>query len=152
MTSKAEQAYVALETKLKTIVGIGTRNSQPSVSRRLEDPTRVDWSVMPALYINETGEDILPSKGFEGYNAKQTLTCDLYLYVNTQTQEGVCSTQLNDMIQAIRDCLYPSPATNTQTLNGLVSHCWIEGRIEIIEGVMDGQGMAIIPVRILTNT
>jgi hypothetical protein len=152
MTSKAELAYIALETKLKTVVGLGLKNSLPNVSRRLEEPTQVAWDTMPALFINETGEDIAPSKYFEGYNAKQTLTCDLYLYVTTPTQEGVCSTQINDMVQAVRDCLYPDKVTNTQTLGGIVSHCWISGRIEIIEGVLDGQGIAIIPVNILTNT
>lgn len=152
MTSKAELAYVALETKLKTVVGLGLKNGVANVSRRLEEPTQVAWDTMPALFINQTGENIEPMKGFEGYNAKQTLTCDLYLYCNTPTQEAVCSTQINEMVQAVRDCLYPDKVTNTQTLGGLVYHCWISGLIEIIEGVVDNQGMAIIPINILTNT
>lgn len=152
MTSKAELAYVALENKLKTVAGLGLKNGVANVSRRLLEPTQVLWDTLPALFINQTGENINPSKYLEGYNAKQELTCDVYLYCTTPTQEGVCSTQLNEMIQAVRDCLYPDKVTNTQTLGGIVSHCWVAGRVEIIEGVLDGQGLAIIPVSILTNT
>jgi hypothetical protein len=55
------------------------------------------------------------------------------------------------MVQNIRTALYPAPGDVYQTLNGIVSHCWISGKIEIIEGVLNNQGIAIIPVDMLTN-
>jgi hypothetical protein len=45
--------------------------------------------------------------------------------------------------------LAPTGRAETQTLGGLVSHCWIEGRIEMDSGDNDGQAKAIIPIRIL---
>lgn len=144
--SKAELAYQALFELLEDIDGIG------EVSRRLREPSQVMQGQQPALYINETGEMIEPTKGFEGTVAsKQTLMCDLYLYVWEGTQESPCSPFLNNMIQAVRDAIAPPAPSPYQELNGTVSHCWISGKIEIIEGVINGQGMAIIPVNILTN-
>ncbi len=151
MTSKAEDCYVALETLLQTVSGLGNVNGAPSVSRRLEDPSRVDWNNCPAIFINQTGENIEPTKGFEGVSAKQTLTCDLYLYVSPVAQDAVCSTAINEMVQAIRNALYPTAPDVYQTLGGIVSHCWISGKIEIIEGVLNNQGIVIIPVNMLTN-
>lgn len=151
MTSKAETCYLALLAKLQTVTGLATFNGSPYVSRRLEDPTRVDWSSTPALFINQTGEEVTSVKGFEGQHAKQRLTCDLYLYVAPAAQEAILSPQLNEMVQNVRAALYPSGGETTQTLNGIVSHCYISGKIEIIEGVLNNQGIAIIPVEMLTN-
>lgn len=151
MTSKAELCYQALFTKLQTVVGIGMADETPMVSRRLEDPARVDWSSTPALFVNQTGEEITPIKGFEGQNAKQVLHCDLYLYVAPKSAEDILSTQINEMVQAVRNCLYPTQPDVYQTLNGIVSHCWISGKIEIIEGILNNQGIAIIPVNMLTT-
>ena len=147
MTSKAESCYVALLAKLQTVVGVGLLNGSPFVSRRQEDPSRVDWASTPALFINQTGETIEPTKGFEGFSAKQTLHCNVILYVQPVAQEAVLSTAINEMVQAVRNALYPTAPDVYQTLNGIVSHCWISGKIEIIEGVLDNQGFAIIPVK-----
>jgi hypothetical protein len=37
-------------------------------------------------------------------------------------------------------------------LGGLVTHCWIEGRIEIHPGDLDGQAIAVVPIRMLVPT
>jgi len=37
----------------------------------------------------------------------------------------------------------------TLTLDGLVSHCRIEGEIETDEGMLDTQAVAVIPISIL---
>jgi hypothetical protein len=158
-TSKAELAYIALANLLTTVVGVATNTGTTwpwiggvSVSRKLIDPSQMNWTDTPAIFVNETGENIVTTKGFEGVTAaKQELNADLYLYVTQGVQEAVCSTKLNDMIQSIRTAIAPSAGQTTQELNGTVSHCWISGKIEIIEGVLDGQGVAILPVSILTN-
>lgn len=150
--SKAELAYQALEALLKTVSGLGKFNGQPYVSRTLEDPTRVSWDDCPAIFINETGEDIQPTKGFEGFAEKQTLTANLYLYVyQSDTLVAPVSKLVNNMVANIRAAIAPTDPQNSQTLNGTVSHCFIYGKIEIIEGIQDGQGIAILPVNILTN-
>jgi len=46
--------------------------------------------------------------------------------------------------------LKPSPATlGRQTLGGLVSNCYIDGKIMKDPGDLDGDGIAVIPVKIL---
>ena len=152
MTSKAETVYSALLTKLQSVAGLGTLSGSPNVSRNLKDPSQVANDTLPALFICQTGEEISATKGFEGFNAKQQLSCDLVLYVRQVKESDIPSTQINEMLQNIRTALYPTAPDNSQTLNGTVSHCWISGKIEIIEGVLNGQGIAIIPVSILTNT
>ena len=145
MTGKAETAYTALFALLQNVAGVVT------VSRRLTDATNLSPSQQPAIFINQTGEIIVPTKGFEGLNSKQQLTCDLYVYFSQNTQEIVLTTQINAILLAIRTALAPASPSMYQDLSGTVSHCWISGKIEIIEGVQNGQGMAIIPVNILTN-
>jgi hypothetical protein len=41
--------------------------------------------------------------------------------------------------------------TGRQTLGGLVSHCWIDGKIMKDSGDIDGDGIAVIPVKILAT-
>ena len=38
---------------------------------------------------------------------------------------------------------------NVQTLGGLVSDCWISGKIETDEGALGGQAVAIIPIEMI---
>lgn len=94
----------------------------------------------------------MPVKGFEGLITKQILDCDLYLFCNQPQPDAIVSTLINNLIYSIRQALAPVSPFTSQTLGGTVQRAWIEGKVEIIEGVQDGQGMAIIPVRILTNT
>ena len=151
MTALAETAYIALAALLQNVQGLGLVNGEPNVSRIYKDIGNIDAGTMPALLINETGEEIITSKGFEGLNAKQILNCDLYLYVNQTNVEDIPSTQINTLNQAVRAALAPTAPDVFQTLNGLVSHCWVSGKIIIIEGILNGQGIAIIPVNILTT-
>ena len=151
MTSKAENAYTALFTLLQSVTGLATINGVPAVSRTLTDPTQMAWENTPAIFMNETGEHIAPSKGFEGLRARQMLMCDLYLYVYNGGVGGACSTLMNNMLENIRAAIAPATGYPFQTLNETVSHCWVSGKIEIIEGVLNGQGVAIVPVEILTN-
>jgi hypothetical protein len=59
------------------------------------------------------------------------------------------------LIEAVSQALAPDDLSrNVFTLGGLVAHCWIKGNILIMTGEIDpsqGQGMATIPIEILTN-
>ena len=58
---------------------------------------------------------------------------------------------LNPLLDAVEAALAPDPVGHVQTLGGLVSHCWIAGRIQTDEGVPGGQAVAIVPVEILVS-
>lgn len=145
-TAPSETAYIALLALLQNASGINC-----PVSRRLTDPTQVMPENMPCIFINETGENLEPRPGFEGLLAKQILDCDLFMFCYQPAPDAVVSTLINNMIYSIRQAIAPASPFMRQTLGNTVGHCWIEGKVEIIEGVQDGQGMAIIPVKILTN-
>jgi hypothetical protein len=81
---------------------------------------------------------------------KRTMTFDLYVYVNTGDNDYPPSQIMNSIIDAIDSALAPSGPNDTQTLGGLVSHCWIAGTIETDEGALGDQGVAIIPIEIIT--
>ena len=57
------------------------------------------------------------------------------------------------LLESVESALEPSPSdpNGAQTLNGTVAHCWIEGKRYMVPGDIDpnGQGMAILPVKIL---
>lgn len=79
----------------------------------------------------------------------------LYLYVHTGASADssvVPSMLLNPLIDAIRDALRPDNGVEPVcTLGGLVSHCAIEGAIDIYEGDLADDAIAIIPVFFLVS-
>lgn len=130
----------ALFTLLQTATGVKTSG------RRLKFAT--DVSEQPALFLDDRGTeyDAHPT----GLGPKRHMMADVWLYTNGgKNPDAVPATELNNMIDAIETALDPSPVTNTQTLGGLVVHCWIEGRPEFYSGHLDGQAIAVIPVKIL---
>jgi hypothetical protein len=59
---------------------------------------------------------------------------------------AITNNQILDAAQAI---LAPPPGFETQTLGGLVHHCWIEGTILKDPGDLDGDALIIVPIHIL---
>lgn len=111
------------------------------------------WSQVPnqpAMFLRNAGDDY-PARAANGLPAKTTMHVEVWLYAKVGTDpSAVPGVVLNGLVDAVEAALQPTPATaNRQTLGGLVSHCWIEGRIEMDPGDLDGQAKAIIPLRIL---
>ncbi len=82
---------------------------------------------------------------------KRTMHFAIWIYVSSAQQPNVIpSQQINNMVDAVEAALFPEPLTGKFTLDGLVHRCWIEGIIEIYEGVAsDGKSIAIIPIAVL---
>lgn len=117
-------------------------------SRRLKLWTDVNPTEKPALFVAQRGESYV--RHSEAVPQKVTLKAEIYIYTNAGKDPNVVpATELNNLVDAIDKALAPSPATGVQTLGGLVSHCWIEGDVMTDPGDLDGDGLAIIPVRIL---
>ena len=143
----SEAIYQALFDQLSNI------NGMVSVSRRLRHFNHVGNDQRPALFITQGNQD---ENAIKGLNAKIELGAEVYLYVYEVDPEKAIGTQINHYVDAIREAIKPEypEMCEYQTLGGLVEHCWIDGTIEIFEGVdgmIDGQGIAIIPIRILTT-
>ena len=116
--------------------------------RRLKLWTEVNGSQRPALFVAQRGETYI--RNSEAVPQKVVLKAEIYIYTDAGKDPNVIpATDLNKLVDAVDAALAPSPVTGRQTLGGLVSHCWIEGDVMTDPGDLDGDGMAIIPVRIL---
>ncbi|WOE31979.1 MULTISPECIES: hypothetical protein [unclassified Acinetobacter] len=143
----SELIYQALFAQLSKIDGLVT------TSRRLQHFNHVPPERRPALFVTQGNQTEVPVKGLD---AKIELEAEVYIYIYESDSSIPPSVQLNQMIDKVRMAIAPEypEMCEYQTLDGLVEHCWIEGTIEVFEAVenmLDDQGIAIIPIRILTT-
>lgn len=142
----SEAIYQALFNLLSGIDGVVT------ISRRLKHFNAVPEEQRPALFITQGNQQEVPVKGLD---PKVQFEAEVYIYIHESDQSIPPSVQLNGMIDKVRTAIAPNfpDICEYQTLGGLVEHCWIEGTVEVFEAVenmIDGQGIAIIPIRILS--
>ena len=143
----SESIYQALFNRLSGIDGFKT------TSRRLRHFNNVQTEDRPALFVTQGNQTEIPVKGLD---AKVELEAEVYIYIHETDKAIPPSVQLNQMIDRVRKAIAPDfpEMCEYQTLGGLVEHCWIEGTIEVFEAVenmLDDQGIAIVPIRILTT-
>jgi hypothetical protein len=144
----SELIYLALFNRLSSIEGFVT------TSRRLRHFNNVQPEQRPALFVTQGNQLEVPVKGLD---AKVELEAEIYIYIHESEVTVPPSVQLNQMLDKVRKAIAPDfpEMCEYQTLGGLVEHCWIEGTIEVFEAVenmLDDQGIAIVPIRILTTT
>jgi hypothetical protein len=137
-----EPIYAALFQLVSAIPGVTT------ASRRLKHWADVPPADQPALFQVQKGETVTDRRGLP---PKRVLAVELFLYAQSGGDPGIAPAQiLNPLIDAIEAALAPDgPPPAVQNLGGLVSHAWIEGRIETDEGVLGDQAVAIIPIHLL---
>jgi hypothetical protein len=141
-----ETIYAALFDLLTGINGI------KKFSRRLLHWSETNSADQPALFLVQGHQ--APQQTGRGIPPKWILRAELYLYVNAGSDPNVIpAQQLNKLLDKIEAALRPSTGNdqmqNTQTLGGLVSHCWLDGEIEVFDGALGEQSVAIIPISIL---
>lgn len=118
----------------------------------------------PALYLYDgpgLGGGTIKYENRGRGPAKRTLTRTIVIYgqipgggspggIDATTPGG---TVFYPLLEAVEAALEQSPSSSfgTQTLGGLVTHCWVEGDGIIVTGEIDpsGLGMATIPVNIV---
>jgi hypothetical protein len=127
---------------------INGQSSWALISRRVRLWSDVPAADQPALFIAEHGETIAYSN--EGAPGRAILNVDLFVYLAGGKDPGATpASDINIVLDALFSALAPEPTTGRQTLGGLVHHCRIEGRIVKDPGDLDGQGLALVPVKIL---
>lgn len=145
MITARETIYAALFAKVTQAANFVT------TSRMLVHWADVPPEGHPALFLRQVSETYSRQRGLP---PRVQLSVEVYMYVHTMQQQlapnVTPSTLLNPLLDSVEATLAPDDGSNqVQTLGGLVSHCWIEGQIEIFEGVLGDQAVAIIPVSIL---
>jgi hypothetical protein len=115
------------------------------VGRRLKLWT--DVPLQPACFVAVHSEtDAYQS---EVTPSKTTISADVYVYIKTGDASSVPAIDLNNVLDGIDAALAPNVLTGRQTLGGFVSHCRRDGQVMLDPGDLDGQGLAIIPIKIL---
>lgn len=143
MTTNNFEPYYAALFELLKFPELNTR------SRRLRHWSEVPSGDQPALFMIQTGES---STNERGKPSKWFLGVELYLYVSVEDENVAPSTIMNPILAKIRDRFTPSPGMPSQDLGfpNQVSHCWISESIEIYDGFLGNQAVALIPMEILS--
>jgi hypothetical protein len=151
MTSSREaimQALCALLARARFAAPINGCDSWALLSRRLKLWSDVASADQPALFITEHAETV--SFAADNLPGKTALNVDLFVYVAAgKDPDAVPARDLNLALDAIQACLAPPPGEARQTLGGLVAQCRVEGRVVKDPGDLDGQGLALVPIKIL---
>jgi hypothetical protein len=149
MNISRETILSALFTLLSSVTFAATSDgftSFQTTSRKLK--LWSDVPQQPALYMAEHAENLAYQS--ENLPSKTTIDVDVYVYFKpVATDDNPGSIDLNNILDGIDAALAPSIATGKQTLGGLISHCRIEGKVLKDPGDIDGQGLAVIPIKIL---
>jgi hypothetical protein len=128
---------------------VSSSASFATASRRLKLWSDVGKAGTPALFQYE--RDDVYSNG-KNYLPIMEMNVDLFIYTKPGLDSGVTPISiLNPLLDAIDAALAPNPVTHRQTLGGLVSHVWIDGKIMKDPGDLDGDGVAVIPLKILAT-
>lgn len=138
-----ETAFTALFTWLQTNTGSNFK----TFTRRLKHWNDCSEQDCPAMYMTHTGETTQP---LHGQPPRIVLELELWFYVKTYEKE--VGPIVNPLIDVIGTALEPNNnGENTQTLGGIVHHCWIEGQTVIYEGNLGDEAVVTIPVKILVT-
>lgn len=123
-----------------------------TVSRRLRLFNEVASAEQPACFQTEHGTE---EQQVTGMPYKTVLMANWVIY-QCIAQDGKAwgTIENNLIINACRAALAPLPddpgfLDKRNTLGGLVYHCSIKGRIFKDPGDIDGQGMIVIPIKLL---
>lgn len=147
-----EACWAALFALLKSKLG----GSYVTMSRQHLMPPGLTPEMQPALFVVQARESRKPTPAGTPVQLVLDGFVILYLQVPAPMDElpgeetQLAATQLNTLLRGIDDALQPdSISTGRLTLGGLVTHCWIEGDVEMDPGIFSQQGAAILPVKML---
>jgi len=123
-----------------------------TVSRRARNYAQVGPNEQPALYLLQRRETADQTR--RGVPTIWHLHASIYIYARNELDGAGAgsggSDVLNPLLDAVENALYPFPSPGqVVTLGGLVSRVFIDGEVEVDEGNVDNQAVAIIPVTII---
>ena len=102
----------------------------------------------PAMFLVQEGSEYTFQS--ETTPAKVALHCKVFIYTAAgKDPNSIPATQMNNILDAIDSVLAPSDlVVGRQTLGGLVSHCRIEGMNLEEDGSLDGDGLAVLNIKL----
>lgn len=143
MSFNRETYYAPLFSLLS---GITMAPALVTISRRAQVITSMNPAQLPALFMQVGSQEIKQRRGFP---AVHILTAEVFLYAANPDRNTAADMALNAMIDAVEAALAPDPVTNVFTLGKTVSHCWIEGTVEVLPAPLGERAAAIVPIHML---
>lgn len=121
-------------------------------SRRVKLFGDVPSEMQPACFQAEHGTTEKQVTGMP-YKTILEATWIIYQCVARDTN-AIGASENNSILKGVRQALAPLPSDpgfldKRNTLNGLVYHCYIDGRLFKDSGDIDGQGMMTVPIKLL---
>ena len=129
MTTNREAIYKALFA-LVTPLGARQGGTFKTVTREVEEVTRVDPGAQPVLMQDEVTE----ATNDEGENLPPRIWTVVFHIGVTSTKGTAGQSLLNPLIDAVEAALAPGVGDEKQTLGGLVEHVQIKGTAVKIHG------------------
>jgi len=127
-------------------------NKFKTVSRRVKLFSDVPAPQQAACFQAEWGSD---EGQVTNLPTKTTLLANWIIYQCVAKDDKALGAVENNLIlRGVRQVLEPQPGDpgfldRRNTLGGLVHHCFISGRLFKDPGDIDGQGMMVIPIKLL---
>lgn len=122
--------------------------------RRFRTWEDVNGSQQPAIFLTEPKEHHARQELITP--AVRVITYDAFVYINDGANKAAtvtAVTSLNNILDAIDPItggvLKPSPLSDRQTLGNIVYDCWIEGEVVKVPGDLNGQGVMVIPIKVI---
>lgn len=153
-----EAIYYALASLMATVRWTRTGESPPktyqfiTISRRVKLFADVMPAEQPACFQAEWASD---EQQVSNQPYKTTLMANWIIYqCVSKDPKGIGAVENNMILKGVRKALAPLPndpgfADKRNTLGGLVYHCFIQGRLFRDPGDIDGQGMLVVPIKLL---
>lgn len=119
-------------------------------SRRVKLWSEVPVESRPACFIFSGGSEMHSYEG-QNVNPKRVMMVRLFIYTNAKDPTVIGADQLDDISDGL-DAAFAAardPLTGRATLGGLCHQCRIDGDVLREPGDLDGDGMLIVPVRIV---
>ena len=143
--STREQAIVAL---LARVAAAYAWVVPPS--RRLKLWSDVPPSMRPACFLIEGGAETYDHP--ETAKPKRSLDVRLFIYVDARDPDAIGAAQLNAIMDALDAGLAPAGSDNARgrnTLGGAAHRCGIQGKPLKDPGDLDGDGLLVVPIRLV---
>ena len=141
---KREPIYQALFNLLKQTDGV-VKATRGAPRQGVEQ----DRANLPALFMVQRKEE--PQRVGKGLPPKWRLTVDVLLFAATgDSRDSIAMSKINPLLDQIEATL--DPQTNgafDNTLGGLVSHCYINGTTQIVEGLDSTMSAVLMEIEML---
>ncbi len=119
-------------------------------SRRLKLWSDVPASMRPACFLFEGGAETYEHA--DGGTPKRSLDIRLFIYIDAHDPNSLGAAALNAVMDALDQALAPvgaDGALGRNTLGGAAHRCSIQGKPLKDPGDLDGDGLLVVPIRIV---